>query len=393
MVKEDKDAQGYTELEWSEARADAVLASLGEGLIVTDRKGKIVLINRAAEELTGWMQEEVKGKFVTDAIPKEDSDGKVVSFKDRILQKVLAGEKFSVDTIKPYWFRHRNGEKFPVSLVVTPITIEGATIGAVEVFRDVTKEQELETAKNEFVSLASHQLRTPLSTVAWYAEMLLAGDAGTISEEQENFIQEIYQGNKRMISLVNALLNVSRIEAGTLFVSNEEVDLVRVIDEALKELTSFIQEKKLIIQKKYQSDEVFVIQADKEIVHIIVQNLLSNAVKYTGEGGTVTVGLAASEDATSLFVTDTGYGIPKDQQDKIFTKLFRADNIQGMVTDGTGLGLYMVKKMLDKLGGSISFESEENKGSTFYVAWPRDGMREQAGQKRLAVHKSIVDKS
>jgi signal transduction histidine kinase len=269
---------------------------------------------------------------------------------------------------------------------VTPIRLAGGITGAVDVFRDITKDYEMETAKNEFISLASHQLRTPLSTVAWYAEMLLAGDAGAITEEQKSFLEEIYQGNHRMISLVNALLNVSRIETSTLFVGNETVDVKAVIDVALQDLAVLIQKNKVTIQKDYPKDHVE-LQADIKIISIIVQNISSNAIKYTPEGGTVTIGLSTYLGQPTFKVADTGYGIPKEQQGEIFTKLFRADNIQSVVTEGTGLGLYMVKKILEKLGGKIWFESEENKGTTFYVTWPKSGMREQRGSKHLSINK------
>jgi PAS domain S-box-containing protein len=378
--------QKQTDILEAEAQAKAVLLSLGEGLVVMDKEGKIILINTEAEVLTGWKNEEVVGKLTTDVFPKEDEKGDPVAFNEIVLQKVLSGEKFSIDAKKPYWLVRRDGTRFPVSIVVTPIRLAGGITGAVDVFRDITKDYEMETAKNEFISLASHQLRTPLSTVAWYAEMLLAGDAGAITEEQKSFLEEIYQGNHRMISLVNALLNVSRIETSTLFVGNETVDVKAVIDVALQDLAVLIQKNKVTIQKDYPKDHVE-LQADKKIISIIVQNIISNAIKYTPEGGTVTIGLSTYLGQPTFKVADTGYGIPKEQQGEIFTKLFRADNIQSVVTEGTGLGLYMVKKILEKLGGKIWFESEENKGTTFYVTWPKSGMREQRGSKHLSINK------
>jgi len=348
--------QKHTDILEAEAQAKAVLVSLGEGLVVLDKKGRIVLINREAELLTGWKNDEAVGKLMTEVFPKEDENGERVAFKDLVLKKVLSGEKFYIDATKPYWLVRRDGTRFPISIVVTPICIGEKITGVVEVFRDITKDYEMETAKNEFISLASHQLRTPLSTVAWYTEMLLAGDAGAITEEQKSFLEEIYQGNHRMISLVNALLNVSRIETSTLFVGNEKVNMKEIIDFTLQDLAVMIQDKKINIQKNYPEDTVK-LQADKNIISIIVQNIVSNAVKYTPDGGTVTIGLFTTDGQLGFKVADTGYGIPQKQHGNMFTRLFRADNIKSVVTDGNGLGLYMVKKILDKLGGTIRFES------------------------------------
>ncbi|HEU0085633.1 MAG TPA: PAS domain-containing sensor histidine kinase [Candidatus Paceibacterota bacterium] len=383
MIKNKPVENEHMDLRWVKARADAVLESLGEGLVVVDKEGKILLLNRTAGEMTGWRPDEVTGeKFLEDVLPKENEAGERIQFKKSILQEVLKGKKITINALTPYWMVRRDGTRFPISITVSPVSIDGDVIGAVEVFRDISKEHELETAKNEFISLASHQLRTPLSTVSWYTEMLLAGDVGEITEEQKRYLGEIYVGNNRMINLVNALLNVSRIETSTIFIGNEPVDVAKVIDDVLSELEPLIEEKKHTIDKHYKDKKIPILRADKSIIHIIIQNLILNAVKYTGENGTITIDLESKQGLT-LIVKDTGYGIQKNQQNQIFTKLFRADNIQGIVTDGTGLGLYMVKKILEKLGGKIWFESEENKGSTFYVNWPASGMREQRGTTHL----------
>lgn len=260
---------------------------------------------------------------------------------------------------------------------------------SIEYFKEVDK------AKTEFISLASHQLRTPLSAVNWYAEMLLAGDVGRLNKEQKKYINEMYKGNERMVDLVNALLNVSRLEFGTFMVEPEPTDVVKLAQSVINEQKQQIIEKKLKLSKKY-SNNLPRLNADPRLLRIVFQNLLSNAVKYTPSEGMIKVGvrlvrrgesvdnLKAKEDSFAIVVSDTGYGIPKGQQGKIFTKFFRADNVREKDTEGTGLDLYIVKAIINLSGGAIWFESEESKGTTFYASLPLRGMRKKEGTKTIA---------
>ncbi len=251
-------------------------------------------------------------------------------------------------------------------------------------FQDVTKEMEIDKAKTEFVSLASHQLRTPLSAINWYTEMLLAGDAGSINDDQKKYLNEIYNGNHRMVELVNALLNVSRLDLGTFAVEPEPTNLIALAGSVTDEQRSTVAEKKINLVTNFDT-KIPVIPLDKKLIRIVFQNLLSNAVKYTPNGGQVEFTLMLQKDEVLAKVSDTGYGIRKSQQDKIFTKLFRADNVREKDTEGTGLGLYLVKAIVeDAVEGRIWFESEENKGSTFFVTLPLKGMRRKLGNKDLS---------
>jgi signal transduction histidine kinase/methyl-accepting chemotaxis protein len=259
---------------------------------------------------------------------------------------------------------------------------------------DITNEKEIDKAKTEFVSLASHQLRTPLSAINWYSEMLLAGDAGKLSEEQERYLKEIYTGNQRMVALVNALLNVSRLDLGTFIVEPTLIDLPEMIKSVLTELKSFIAERKLTVEENYAKN-LPKFNADHNLLRIIFQNLLSNSVKYTSENGKVAVSVNVTKkgekfgekimeiDALTVSVSDSGIGVPLNQKDKIFSKLFRADNAKESEAEGTGLGLYLVKSIIDKTGGEIWFDSEEGKGSVFYVFLPLTGMKRKEGSRKL----------
>jgi signal transduction histidine kinase len=259
--------------------------------------------------------------------------------------------------------------------------VEG--ISGIIMFRNVLEEKTIDTAKTEFVSLASHQLRTPLTAINWYTEMLLSGDVGKINKEQKKYLEEIYHGNQRMVDLVSALLNVSRIDLGTFAVEPEPTNLKSVAESVLLELEPMIQKKQLKISQKY-SRGVTALMFDSKLIRIIFQNLLSNSVKYTPEKGAVDVSVEVKDEKVRIVVADTGYGIPKDDQEKIFTKLYRADNIREKDADGTGLGLYIVKAIIEQSGGTISFVSEENKGTTFHVTFPKSGMKPKSGNKGLS---------
>lgn len=241
----------------------------------------------------------------------------------------------------------------------------------------------VDKAKTEFVSLASHQLRTPLSAINWYTEMLLAGDAGKITDDQRGFLDQIAQSNKRMVALVSSLLNVSRIDLGTFAVDPVPTNFTQVADSVLSELAPQIGEKKLIINKNYDP-QLPLIPADPKLLRIILQNLLSNAVKYTAEGSiTLTIKQLVKEQRVLMSVADTGFGIPAEAQAKIFSKLYRADNARARDADGNGLGLYIVKSIVEQSDGKVWFVSKENQGTTFYVTLPLSGMQKKEGSKAL----------
>lgn len=345
---------------------EAVLESIGDGLVVMDKLGVITYVNPALERMVGWTPEEIVGNSIVETLILENEKGQKVSYNEEILSKVLAGGVVVADLTNPFYQCRKDKTRFPISTTVSPILLEGEIIGAVMTFRDITKEKEIDKTKTEFVSLASHQLRTPLSTINWYTEMLLNGDVGVLSEEQDRYLKEIYRGSQRMVSLVNALLSVSRMDLGTFVLEPEPTDFTRLVQNVIKEQEFHIRRKKLAVSTAFP-ELLPLIHADPKLLSMVVQNILSNAVKYTPEEGTVALSLTQNKKTILLKISDSGYGIPLAQQGQIFTKLFRADNVREKETEGTGLGLYIAKTIIDNSAGKLWFESEENKGTAFFL--------------------------
>lgn len=368
-----------------QAKDQAVLFAIGDGLIVTNEKGSIIMVNNSFEKLLGWKKYEVVGKEMSSIVPKFDQNQQIVGSENRFHLKVIeTGQTYTSPPDKTYFYQRKDQTRFPVSITVAPIFLDNQIIGIVEVFKDITKEKEIEKAKNEFVSLASHQMRTPLSSINWYTEMLIEDDLTQNVDEHRNYLAEIDKAVGRMQDMINALLNVSRLELGTFSIEPEVVDLVDLAKKAVKELTPKILEKQHKILGAF-NPAIPKIKTDPKLVAMCFQNLLSNAVKYTQAQGEISLTIDFTDNNQYIIVSikDTGFGIPDKEKDKIFSKLFRASNIKKHDTDGNGLGLYIVKQILEKIGGKIWFESKEGKGTAFFFTLPTREIAKKEGAKKL----------
>ncbi|MSU75082.1 MAG: PAS domain-containing protein [Candidatus Magasanikbacteria bacterium] len=365
------------------------LASIGDGLIVTDNVGKIMLMNRAAEELLGLPLAEVVGKYVVDAIPMVESNGAPLSPERRPIHLATSsGQKVistSATTTTYYFVRSDTKTRFPAAVTAAPVLLKQKIIGAVVTFRDITREKEIDEAKTEFVSLASHQLRTPLTAINWYIEMLLSGDTGPITDEQKSFLQEVYKGSHRMIQIVNEFLNVSRLESGRLKIEPKPLELIPFINDIIKEIEPLARARNCTIIFNQPPEKVPLIPLDGVLMRQVVHNLLTNALRYSTEGKcavVVTLFKGQSKDYV-ISVKDDGIGIAKDVQPRIFEKFFRTENAIHAVTEGSGIGLYISKMIVEASNAKIWFQSEENKGTTFYVSIPLIGSTPHGGDRQL----------
>lgn len=355
---------------------EALLESIGEAVIAVDEEARIMFLNAKAERLVNCSSEEAMGKLISEVLLLEDERGSSVPHEDRVIVKAVRhGKKFSTPIEKTFYSIRKDGSKIPVAVSASPVILDGKIVGAIGIVRDVSKEKEIEHAKNEFVSLASHQLRTPLSTVHWYVETLLAGRLVIVDKNERRYLEQIYSANQRMIRLVNSLLNVSRIELGTLPYDPEPLNIAELAKDVIKELRPQIREKQLSIETQF-GKQIPPLNMDPNLTRIIFQNLLSNAVKYTDHGGKVQLSIRVPEEDNLLIeIDDTGCGIPENSHNKVFSKFFRGENVIKTDQDGTGLGLYLVKSIVDLMGGKIRFNSEEGKGTSFSISFPMGALK------------------
>jgi PAS domain S-box-containing protein len=346
-----------------------------EAVSITTPDGAIVYVNPAWVTLNGYSELEALGRNPR-LLKCEDTPPDIYV---AMWEKISSGLTYRTEDITN---RRKDGSTYKAELSISSIREGSEILFYVSLCQDITLRKEVDRAKTEFVSLASHQLRTPLSAIRWYSEMLLSKYVGTLNEKQQQYVKEIYAGNLRMVDLVNALLNVSRIDLGTFAIEPEPVNLVEMCESVLQELTPQITEKQQTIEKIF-SDAPKTYNADAKLMRIVFQNFLSNSVKYTQAGGHIIAEIGVRENNLLIRVSDNGYGIPKSQHGKIFEKLFRADNVRQKDTEGTGLGMYIVKAIVESSGGKIWFESEENQGTTFFVTMPLSGMPKKSGTKGL----------
>ena len=348
-------------------RDEAILNSIGDAVFACDVNGIILLFNRVAEEISGTPAQEAIGRHYSQVLSfVRELDGMP---GNDFIADALTNNK-TTEMANHTMLARKDGQLVPVADSAAPVKdSRGDLFGCVVVFRDVTRDRRIDKAKTEFVSLASHQLRTPLSAINWYTEAILSESVGTLTPKQRQYNQEVYHASKRMVELVNALLNVSRIELGTFVVEPKEIDMFETAQECLKDLSLQIAKKELSVEQDFDP-QLSKVQMDPKLLAIIFQNFLSNSFKYSNVGGKITLAIKKVGDMVQISVADDGIGIPESEQPQIFSKMFRADNAKTIDPDGTGLGLYLVKEIVEKVGGKAWFESGEGKGAVFYASLP-----------------------
>lgn len=357
ILEDTEEARRRIEEEKNKTRA--TLFSLTDGLIVFDKEERITLVNPQAEKILKLKEEQVLDKKIAEV-----SGFPNLSQLYQALNKEIkwTGRKYELILKKPF------ARFFQVS--ITPAVIEKETVGLIVILHDVTREKEINRLKTEFVSIAAHQLRTPLSSVKWTLRMILDGDIGKLSQEQARFLEKGYQSNERMISLINDLLNVARIEEGRFLYRLSWQSLEKIIKKTITALDELIKAKKLKIVFKKPKKSLPQVKVDAEKIELVVQNLLDNAIRYSPAGKKVTISIKRDKMYIEAMIKDMGIGIPHSQRKRIFTKFFRADNVAKLETSGSGLGLFICKNVIEAHGGKIWFESNEGQGTTFWFTLP-----------------------
>ena len=354
-----------TNLAREKVKDEAILANIGDGLIGTDDAGKITLINHSAEVLLGLSAKKVIGKKFIDTIPMFDESKAPISPDKRALTKALTHGIPTHDSNK--YYQHADRTKFPIVATVTPVILNKKIMGTIEVFRDITKEKEIDQLKDEFVSITSHELRTPLTAIDGLVSMILDGEYGAVNDNLKQPLKDVNESSDRLIRLVNNLLNVSRMRVGKEKYILSEFLLSKKLKQTI-ELLDVVADKKKISLKLAEIPDVQ-IQADEDKFQEVLNNIIGNSIKFTDKGG-ITIKAQVKDDHVEISVTDSGLGIAKEDQSKLFGK-FEQISTKTDKPAGTGLGLYISRAMACKMGGDVWLaQSIPEKGSTFIFSVP-----------------------
>ena len=354
MLEDVEEARKKAEAERD--KTQTIVANLTDGLVVFDKNSIVSLVNLQTEDFFKVKSKDIIGKSIADLneIPGIN-----------LLENLLGAE------IKGAYRKElitKEGLTLEVSAI--PLISGAEKLGALVILHDISREKTIEKIKTEFVSITAHQLRTPLSSIKWTLRMLLDGDLGEITDEQREFIEKTYTSNEKMISLINDLLDVTRIEEGRYLYRPVLGDIEEILQSMLASYNDLAKARRLRIDFKKSDKKMSKVMVDVEKIRLAIQNLLENAIRYTPVGGTITVSLKRDKKEVIISIKDSGVGIPKDQRERVFSKFFRATNVVKMETEGSGLGLFITKNIIEAHGGRIWFESEEGKGANFFFTIP-----------------------
>lgn len=333
----------------------AILASMSEGVIATDITGRISLINPAAAELFHLKPGEGVGEFPYKVFPQSEL-GEIFH------QTYVKGYPQEREIIWPGDIQRVLN--LHLALIHDEVTEE--IRGVVAVIGDVTKLRQLETMRKDFVANASHELKTPLTSIRGFIETLLDG-AYEDRETSKKFLTIISQEAERLNYLVADILDISKLESGETEINKRPVNLKDLFSEIVLSVGNRLKEKQLVLEEQVGANLIW---GDEDLLREVILNLLDNAIKYTPEGRRILIGSREIGDGTEVFISDNGIGIPKESLPRLFERFYRVDKGRSRAMGGTGLGLSIVKHIVERHGGTLSVESELGKGSRFGFTIP-----------------------
>lgn len=372
-----------TQLSRVSGKSDVVINAIGDGVVMIDNSGVVELINPAAQNMIGWGRQDAIGldyksvlKLVNDKNEPPDPTVDPIA-KVLVTNHQESTEAFSIIT--------NSGKKLLIALTVSPVGQAGS--GVIIVFRDVTAQRAEERQQAEFISTASHEMRTPVASIEGYLGLVLNPATATIDEKARDFVSKAHAAAQHLGRLFQDLLDVSKAEDGRLKSNPSMVDVVPFVKEIFDGLAVKAQEKGLryVFKPALENDTtpgqrgkliarnlspVYYANVDNDHLREVTGNLIENAIKYT-PSGEVAVDVSGEDDKITISVADTGLGIPKEDQLHLFQKFYRVDNSETREIGGTGLGLYLCRRLAEAMDGRIWLESEYKKGSTFHLEIPR----------------------
>ncbi len=351
---------------------ELILNSAGEGICGVDLHGATTFVNPAAARMVGWTVDELIGKSQHDVVHHSRLDGAPYPSEHCPIHATLNDGQVHHVANEVFW--RRDHERFPVEYVSTPIRDEnGDLVGAVITFRDITERIEIDRLKDEFVSTLSHELRTPVTSIKGFLDLIIEDDSPGFTEEQRTFLEAAARNTQRLERLIGSLLDISRLEAGRLQINVMSFDFRVVVELTLDDMRADIDGKYLDVTVTGAADPS-VVWADRNRTIQILANLMSNAIKYTLPRKSIKIEIDAGVTEDGLLrvdVVDEGSGVPPDAVNRVFDKFYRVEGSGTGSATGTGIGLAISKVLVELQGGDIWVESELGKGSTFSFTLPR----------------------
>lgn len=347
----------------------AMYSSMLESIILLDTEGKIISMNPATETITGVKASEGIGRHIGEIFPKVDAtvpglDSMGRSGLEQTMQEQRPSDLYEAVVAT------RDGKHIWVNYTYTPLKDAKGNINTlVRVTSDVSTVKAVEQMKNDFVSIASHELRTPLGVINSYLNLFLHGHLGELTESQKMYIQRVFDASDDMSALVEDLLNMSRIESGRLELASQSF----YVEDILKDILSYLEQKKeskqisITIDNRMGDIQLF---ADRQKLDQALTNIIDNAIKYTYNGGNIIITIKRDNEYVEISVQDSGVGIKPENLGHIFEKFYREGNPLSVKEGGSGLGLYISRKLVELHGGSISVSTKHGEGSTFTVKLP-----------------------
>lgn len=336
--------------------AITIINNIKDGLLVFDSRGNVVLVNPMVEKLFNVKSSDILGKRINNFI----------TFPKIKYLFYLLGEGIKEVEKKELKIK----DDLVLEVTVIPVEINDNNLSKMVIIHDITKEKMADRMKTEFVSVAAHQLRTPLSAIKWIFERLINDKSLNLKEGQKKIIKEGLDSTNRVISIVNDLLDIVRIEEGREVYKLIPYNLEKVAQSVIETYREIIKKKNIKFEYNVLNRKLPKVKIDPQKIYLVIQNLLDNAIRYSPPGGIVSINIMSDGKDVKFSISDTGIGIPKKEKDSIFKKFFRGSNATKAHTEGNGIGLYIAKNIIEAHGGKIWFDSEENKGTTFYFTLP-----------------------
>lgn len=376
--------------------SDILIQSIDDGIVVIDTKEKITIANPAAAEMAEWENEDMIGINAKQVLELRQEGEKNLKATVDIFTDIINGKKSDEKTLE---LTGKNGTKRIVSISISAMQIPDSDeiAGAIAVMRDISEAHAEEKRRADFISTASHEMRTPVAAIEGYLALALNEKVSKIDSNARSYLMKAHSSSQHLGKLFQDLLTSAKAEDGRLVSHPQPVELGKFIEQLTEDLRFAAEKKGLLVERIIGASEdtssgssntknikpLYYVMADPDRLREVITNLFDNAVKYT-EAGKITIGLTGNNDVIQLFIQDTGVGIPEEDVPHMFQKFYRVDNSATRTIGGTGLGLFICRKIIELYKGTIWVESKVGEGSTFYINLPRISAQQAAQAEKAA---------